>query len=172
MPQFILKISRPEEEVVAAQDVCCYLLSTSLGEEYIRRFDCRGKLLLLEGEKAAELCRALKADGVVLAADLKKPLKAPLLKIREQLGKKAVIGVVIPPRRHEAMLVSETEPEFIAFREEGDLSAAKEVVDWYNELFLIQSAWYPTEENPTQPFPETDFVILNPANYKILVAKK
>ena len=77
------------------------------------------------------------------------------------------MGTVIVPRRHEAMLVSETEPEFVAFKFPQESAApAAEVVKWYNDLFLIQSAVDLTDGLQDIAAFDPDFVIINSRDYK------
>ena len=76
------------------------------------------------------------------------------------------MGVVINPTRHEAMLASETEPEFVAFRyTQENATKAAEVIRWYNELFLIQSAVDLSSGLVDVKGLDVDFVIINSSDY-------
>lgn len=178
MQKFILTINEPNETIIADEQVVCYVLSTTLSlpiiEQYIQKIRQTGALVLLCGEKSLELCRKYNCDGVIVEVNDKTPYKKQILPLREQLGSKKVIGVVVPLSRHATMIVGETEPEFIAFRVDSsdDLSKAQNLIEWYNELFLIQSAVVGAVNISHLNTLETDFVMISPKNYKILVAKK
>jgi hypothetical protein len=59
------------------------------------------------------------------------------------------------------MLVSECEPDFLIFRFWRDgWEANRELLKWYNELFLIQCAAQVEEDCDFKSLP-CDFVILN-----------
>ena len=111
------------------------------------------------------------ADGVVIEIVEDIPHKKKISELRSKIGKGRFIGIICPLQRHAAMLVSETEPEFVAFRVD-DRDKAAEIISWYNELFLIQSAVLSGKEKCDLREFDTDFLILTPQEYKILVAKK
>lgn len=167
MPKLILKINTQNDPVYSHPDICCYLLNAALPESYIKNFDRRGALLLLSGENAAGLCKSFGADGIVADIDSSLPVKKQVAAARTELGNGKIFGAVIEPSRHQAMLVSETEPDFVAFRfGENDAARALSVIRWYNELFLIQSALDMSgglcEWEPFSP----DFLIINSSDYK------
>jgi len=178
MQKFILSINEPDEQVIADEQVVCHELSTSLPlpilEQYIQKLHQTDSLILLRGANAVALCKKYNCDGVVVEVNNDSPYKKQLLPLREQLGNKKIIGVIIPLSRHAAMIVGESEPEFIAFRIDSveELPNAQNLIQWYNELFLIQSAVIGTSDISVLSSLETDFVMISPKNYKILVAKK
>jgi hypothetical protein len=79
--------------------------------------------------------------------------------------------VIIPARRHEAMLAGEVEPEFIAFRSNNTDKDA-DVIAWYNEFFLIPLAWVYETEGDVNKINGVDFAIVDSKKLKILVDKK
>ena len=82
------------------------------------------------------------------------------------------MGIYCNPSRHEAMIASEAEPDFVAFDvNEKNAAEALEVMSWYAELFLIQSAVTYFEKIDKKLLDFADFVILNASDYKILVDK-
>ncbi len=167
MPQFILNINSPADTVYRDESICCYLLDAALPTDYIQNFSAEGRLILLGGENAAERCRALGVDGIVADISSDYPIKAQVAKINEKLGKGKILGTVVCSRRHEAMLVSETEPQFVAFRfasEEKD--KARELIAWYNDLFLIQCAVDLRGGLQNLEGIDADFVIINSHDYK------
>ena len=178
MQKFILTINEPDEQVIADEQVVCHVLATTLPlpilEQYIQKLRQTDSLILLSGAKASELCKKYNCDGVVIEVNNDSPYKKQILPLREQLGSRKVIGVVIPLSRHATMIVGETEPEFVVFRIDSaeELPKAQNLIEWYNELFLIQSAVVGTDDISVLSALETDFVIISPKNYKILVAKK
>ena len=92
--------------------------------------------------------------------------------LRRQLGRR-FLGVICRSRRHEAMIVSENEPDFVVFRiwNEGT-EKTKALADWYAEFFLLQTAVEPMDGSVNFSAWPADMVILSPEDYKILVAKK
>ncbi len=167
MPQFILNINSASDTVYRDENICCYLLNESLPDGYVQSFSAEGRLVLLGGKNAAERCKLLNADGVVADISSDYPIKAQVAKVAEKLGKGKVLGVVVCARRHEAMLASETEPQFVAFRfapEEKD--KAQELIAWYNELFLIQCAVDLRGGLQNLDGIDADFVIINSHDYK------
>lgn len=167
MPNFILKINHLSDEIYNNDNISCYLLNSTLDESFVQNFDAKNKPLLLQGDNAPELCKKLNTAGVVYELDVTLPTKVQINKIREIIGTKKILGVIIPPRRHEAMLVSETEPEFVAFRfASEDKTKAEGLIAWYNELFLIQSALDLSDGLQDISSFDTDFVIINSTDYK------
>ena len=130
-------------------------------------------LILLRGANAVDLCKKYHCDGIIADINNDLPYKKQLLPLRDSLGHKKIIGAVIPLLRHAAMIVGETEPDFIIFNIDSDdeVDKAKKLIDWYNELFLIQSAITGQVDSALLTRLGTDFVMISPRNYKILVAK-
>lgn len=167
MPKIILKINKTSDEIYRDENICCYVLDSALPEDYIKSFPADGRILLLSGEKAAELCGQVGVAGIVAEISSDYPIKAQVAKIRQTLGNSKVLGTVINTRRHEAMLVSETEPDFVTFKFSADeFEAAAGIIKWYNELFLIQSAVDLTAGIQNIASLEPDFVIINSRDYK------
>lgn len=167
MPNFILKLNSTQDTVYQSENIICYLLDTKLGSDFIKSFDAQGKMVLLQGKEAAPLCKSLDTSGMVLELDTGLPIKAQVIQIRETIGAQKVFGAIIPPRRHEAMLISETEPEFVAFKfSVYEQAKAAELIAWYNELFLIQSAVDLSDGLQEFSNLDTDFVIINSSDYK------
>lgn len=167
MSKIILKIESENAKIYRDENICCYLVNSALSVDFIKSFADSDKMLLLYGENAPALCKSLNTDGLVWELDTSLPIKAQIIRIREIAGPRKILGTVIPPRRHEAMLVSETEPEFVVFKfSEADSAAALKVVGWYNELFLIQSAIDLSEGLQDVKAFEPDFVIINSADYE------
>lgn len=159
MPQIILKINQNHVKIIKDEKICCYIAWTNLDESQINELIKTQKMVLAQGENDLEFCQKYNLDGVVREIDTKKPIKAQLKPLREKLSKKT-LGAIIPPRRHEAMLASEAEPEFVAFKIDN-LAQAEELIDWYNELFLLPSAIEFNGEIATNDKIKTDFVIID-----------
>jgi hypothetical protein len=100
---------------------------------------------------------------VVEEIDVSKPLKAQVKPLREALKKKT-LGIIIPARRHEAMLAGEIEPEFIAFYS-SDKSKDDEIISWYNELFLMPLAWVCKGKENKEKKDNVDFMIISAENF-------
>ena len=123
--------------------------------------------------KCAGAVRDLGLDGFVLDVSASEKIKADFDRAVKTAGKDKVSGLIVRGRRHEAMLAGECEPDFIIFQAWRDgLEKIRELVQWYSELFLIQSAVFCREEGVDFRSLAADIVILNDRFYKILVAKK
>lgn len=161
MPQFILKISEPTFTPLKKADAGCFILSAALPKDFVASFIAKASaqkcLTLLEGEGALLLCKELNADGVVIKVNDDSPYKKQLKPAREALTNGKVLGVICPPSRHAAMIVSEIEPEFVGFSWHDRDTNLAELIKWYNDLFLIQSA---IEISGNIPEVETDFIIM------------
>lgn len=177
MQKFIVEITEENEELIQDSALECYLITSSLDRGFAagfaRRAAAAGKLVLSGGENAPELCRDLDLDGFVLDVSGSEKIRADFDKAVKTAGKDKVSGLIIRNRRHEAMLAGECEPDFIIFQVWRDgLEKARELVQWYSELFLIQSAVFCREDGVDFRSLAADIVILNDKSYKILVAKK
>lgn len=177
MSKFILKITAESaENCVEDAGVDCFILSASLPEAcldgWIRRIEAAGKIALLEGKDAAGLAVKLGADGIVADLSASTAIKKEMAALRRELGRR-FLGVVCRGRRHEAMVVSENEPDFVVFRlwSEGG-EKMRELIEWYTEFFLLQTAVEPMDGQADFSACPADMVILSPEDYKILVAKK
>lgn len=176
MQKFIVKIEEENAELIQDNNLECYILTSTLKPEFIKKFAelaaLQDKIVLLEGDLAAPLCKELNLDGVVVDISRSEKISAELTAVRNLIGSKKFMGVISRNRRHEAMLAAESEPDFMAFRVwEDGIENVKELVAWYNELFLIQSAIICVDKNIDFASFASDIVILNDKEYKILVAK-
>ena len=175
MQSFIIKLENQDNELINDENICCYLIDSSYKKEAISpladKVHKQDKLILVGGKDADKICRDDNLDGVVIEIVEDIPHKKKISELRSKIGKDRFIGIICPLQRHAAMLVSETEPEFVAFRVD-DRDKAAEIISWYNELFLIQSAVLLREENiPFSDF-KCDIVIISDKEYNIFVAKK
>ena len=159
MPNIILKIENPKDKILKQDDVCCYCLSSNLPKAKFDEAVACGKMVLVEGNNALEKCKEYNLDGVVKQIDTSKPLKAQVKFLREALKKKT-LGIIIPARRHEAMLAGEVEPEFIAFYSD-DTDRDDEVISWYNDLFLMPLAWVCETSIDDKKADKVDFMIVS-----------
>ena len=174
MQNLIIKITQENTDLIADSKLQCFILPDLLPQSFIADFCAKAeadeKLVLISGENAADLYLQKLGDGLII--DTSKD-ENPAEKIKEIKAKckKALLGAICRNRRHEAMLVSECEPDFIIFRFWKDGFAANaELLKWYGEFFLIQSAVMPEDEAEVSNLP-ADFVILSDTSYKIFVAK-
>lgn len=163
MPNIILKIEKTEDKISKNEDICCYCLSSDLPKEKFDEAVATSKMVLVEGDKALEKCKEYNLDGVVKKIDVSKPLKMQVKSLRESLKKKT-LGIIIPARRHEAMLAGEVEPEFIAFYSE-DKAKDDDIISWYNDLFLMPLAWVCETTIDTQKKDKVDFMIVSAENF-------
>lgn len=167
MPNIILKINSTTDKIHTSEDICCYLINSGLPSSFIKDLAGCGKMLLLIGDNAAQKCKEYDADGIVVEIDPTQPLKVQVNKPREMIGPKKVCGVIVPAHRHEAMLAAETEPDFVAFKFAPEETAkAAEIIAWYNDLFLIQSAADLSSGLQNIADIDIDFMIINSQDYK------
>ena len=178
MPKFILKITEADskKDYINETNAKCFIYSASLDDEYLRRqiaaASSADKIVLLEGEEAESKVKSLGADGLVTDLSKTSAIKKEMRRIRSELPH-CFLGVICRNRRHEAMIVSENEPDFIIFKiwEDGKENTL-ELTKWYNEFFLLQMAVEPMDKQVDFSAYPADMVILSPEDYKILVAKK
>lgn len=162
MPQIILFIETSEDKIAVSDNIACYIAADTLPKTKIENLQATKKMVLCQGENAPDICSRYNLDGVVKEIDVKKPLKVQIKALREALKKKT-LGVIIPARRHEAMLAGEVEPDFIAFYS-AEHGHDAEILTWYNELFLIPAAWI--AKNKDDVMPDADFVIVKAKNFE------
>ena len=80
--------------------------------------------------------------------------------LKKDLPKNSIIGLFSRSRRHEAMLISELEPDFIIFKVWSDgLDKTIELLNWYNDFFIIQSCAWLEDENIDLSLINADFYI-------------
>lgn len=177
MQKFILYINEESDKYLQEEDISCYLLESTLSEKFIRDFINKAgkleKIVLLIGGLAVKKQKEFQADGIVIDLSKSANVASDYKKIVQGSPKDIIIGVISRTRRHEAMLISECEPDFLIFNvwKDGD-EHAREIISWYNELFLIQSALFCREEGIEIEKYQTDIAIINEKMYKILIAKK
>lgn len=174
MQKLIIRITQENTKLIADSNLQCFILPDSLPQSFIADFCAKAKtvekLVLLSGEKAADLYLQKLGDGLIIDTS-KDENPAKHIKEIKAKCKKSLLGVICRNRRHEAMLVSECEPDFIIFRFWKDGFAANaELLKWYSEFFLIQSAVMPEDEVDTSNL-SADFLILSDDAYTIFVAK-
>lgn len=162
MPQIILLIEDAEDKIAVSDKIACYIAADTLPADKIKELISLNKMVLSCGVKALEICKEYNLDGVVKEIDVKKPIKAQLNPLRDALKKKT-LGVIIPARRHEAMLAGEVEPEFIAFYPLENGHDA-ELLSWYNDLFLIPAAWVADSKEDLAA--DVDFLIVKAKNFE------
>lgn len=174
MQNFIIRITQKNTNLTNDPQLRCFILPDALPETFCREFIAaarqKDKLVLLAGESAARQYAGLGADGLIIDTSKEENPKKKIKEI-QAVAKKALIGVICRNRRHEAMLVSECEPDFIIFRCWADgFGQTKELLDWYNELFLIQNAAQ-IEDDCDFTKIKSDFLILDDRQYTIFVDK-
>lgn len=139
----------------------CFVLQENLPSHFKAQFALQAakKNKITLGLSVSD-CLAYRLDGIILDLSKSDHISADYKKMTKDLKNK-FIGVITRNRRHEAMLVSECEPDFVIFRAWQDgIDKINELTSWYHEMFLIQSALLPMEDINYQSF-QTDFVILD-----------
>jgi len=175
MQNFIIRITQENTDLLKVSSLSCFILPSGFPVEFLKNFtkfaQKENKLVLFSGEDALSSYEKYQGDGFILDVSAKEFKPKELIQIIRSHSC-AFIGVVCRNRRHEAMLVSECEPAFVIFRVWKDgFAENKKLLDWYNELFLIQSAAQIEDNDISLSDLKTDFLILSDLQYKIFVAK-
>ena len=163
MQKIIYRIDAVIPDLLDKSDAECYILNDGLDESYCRQVIDKAarldKIILFYGENAVDICKKYGADGVVVDLGAEK-LKEQTENLRKTLGKGKFIGLITRNRKHESMLVSEVEPDFVIFKVWKDgFENVKNLTDWYQEFFLIQSAAWLMEDGIDDKMLKTDFII-------------
>ena len=163
MQKFIVRVESEEKRFSDKMEGECYALNAALDEEYCREFvekaAAESRIVLFYGEGAVKTAVHLGADGVILDLGAE-GLKEKMAAVRKKLGKSGVVGLFTRNWRHESMIVSEAEPDFVVFKVWKDgFESVRELTDWYNDFFLIQSAAWTMEDGVPVEELRTDFVI-------------
>jgi hypothetical protein len=163
MQKFIIRVDEENPEILEKMSEDCYLLATSLADEYCAHFiekaNTEDKVVLFYGENAVDKAKRLDADGVILDLGAEK-LKPKIAEVRRILGKKKFVGLITRNRRHESMLTAEVEPDFVVFKVWHDgFDKVKELTDWYNEFFLIPSVAWIMGEGVEEDKLSVDFIL-------------
>lgn len=171
MQNFIIRITQENTNLLNDEKIGCFILPDTVSAEFAEKFinlaHQKEKLVLVCGNNALHFYKQFNPDGLILNTIKQDNPRKYIEDIRSQ-AKKAVIGAISRNRRHEAMLVSEAEPDFIIFQVWKDgLQNNLELLDWYNEFFLIQNAAWPQEDIDTNTI-KSDFVILDDTKYFLL----
>jgi len=175
MQKFIIKITDGDFKLIEDKSIECFILDASMSKDFIKSFAAKAlnkdKITLVMGENAPAVCAELSLDGVIVDLSKSEKIKKEIADLKKQLPKK-ILGIITRNRRHEAMLVSEEEPDFVIFKiwKDGFESVA-ELVSWYSGFFLIQSAVLLEDEVDASTL-KADIVILPDVFYKKLLAKK
>lgn len=168
MQNFIIRITQENTQLLNDDKIGCFILPDNTSSDFATNFaniaKTNGKLVLAEGDNALAFYKQFNLDGFILNAVNEQNPRKYIENIKEK-NKSAIIGVISRNRRHEAMLASEAEPDFIIFKCWKDgLQNNLELLNWYNEFFLIQNAAWPQEELNTSELP-SDFIILDDSQY-------
>ena len=164
MQNLIIRITQENTKIIDDDKIGCFILPDTTSDAFAVKFveaaAQKGKLVLTCGNNALSAYQKWHTDGLIIdSSKEEKPQK--LVKQIQAQTKKAILGVITRNRRHEAMLVSECEPDFVIFRFWKDgFSENLELLEWYNELFLIQNAVLPAEEIDLSNI-RSDFIILD-----------
>jgi hypothetical protein len=160
MQKFIIKVDLHTPQSVFESDAECFILPADIAssdlQTLISKAHRKNRILLTT---QPNVCLEQGLDGVLLDLSKSEHIAADYRTLTKGL-KGRFIGAVCRNRRHEAMILSECEPDFIVFRawKEG-AEKVRELTDWYNEFFLIQSALLPMDSDLDTSTFHTDFVI-------------
>lgn len=168
MQNFIIRITQENFKLLNCAEIGCFILpdttSPEFAFEFIKKAQATDKLVLADGENALDFYLQYKPDGLILnTIKAEKPQK--LIKEVQKKAPKATLGVITRNRRHEAMIISECEPDFVIFKFWKDgFESNKELLDWYAELFLIQNAAQIDDDCDFSAL-NADFIILDDVKY-------
>ena len=170
MQKFIVDLTNEDITLIADNQLECFVVDSSLGEDNIRMLQQEvvkyNKILLIKGIDACVACNKLDCDGVLVDLSASEHCAKDVNFARKQIGNK-ILGVVSRNRRHEAMLISECEPDFVVFKAwEQGIDKVKELVSWYNEMFLIQSSVILEESIEDIKDFDCDIIIGKASDYK------
>ncbi len=171
MQKFIVNITNKDKTLIQDANLECFIIDSSLPEteikELVNEIKDHHKLFLMMGENVYDACKKYDADGVLVDLSKSEHCAKDVNFARKQIGDRA-LGVISRNRRHESMLISECEPDFVAFKvwNQG-LEQTAELVSWYNEMFLIQSAVVLQESITDNKRFDCDIVIGSAEDYKI-----
>lgn len=168
MQNIIIRITQENSNLLNDKNIGCFILPDTLSPDFAIKFITlakqNGQLTLVEGNNALQFYKEFSPDGLILNTVKESNPRKFIENIQTQ-AKNAVIGAISRNRRHEAMLVSEAEPDFIIFQIWKDgFEKNQELIDWYNEFFLIQNAAWPQEDIDTNAL-KSDFVILDDVKF-------
>lgn len=177
MQKIIFKIEQENFEFLEDERLECFLLADGLSESFVKAFkekaEAKEKIVLAEGKDNFLKYKEVGLDGLLVDFSKSENIDVDIKKIRQEVGSRTFLGVVSRNRRHEAMIASENEPDFVVFKVWKDgFEQTKEIIDWYAEFFLIQQAAYVQDEEVPFEQISSDILILNEKNYKIFVDKK
>ena len=168
MHKFIVSLTNEDSALITTPKVECFLISTEDKSiaALITAAKKNNKLILIYGLKACEICKQYDADGVLIDLSKSEHCAKEINFARKQIGDKA-LGIISRNRRHEAMLISECEPDFVVFKAwQQGIEQTRELVSWYNEMFLIQSAVILEEKIPDPQNFDCDIIIMPAQDYK------
>lgn len=172
MQKFIVNVTEQNFDLLKDEALECFVLSKNLPSSFIVTFADKAKeldKLILTDDP--EICRLNHLDGLIADFSCSQNIATDFDNLKQNLQNK-YLGIITRNRRHEAMLVSECEPDFVIFQGFRDgAEKVKELCRWYYEMFLLQSALLIREDGVRFTEFETDFVILDDTKYKIFVAK-
>lgn len=174
MQNFIIRITQENLQILQDERIGCFILpddiSAKFADEFVSLARKRDKLVLCCGADAVDFYKTHGADGFIIdTAKENEPQK--LVERIKQANPRAVIGVISRNRRHEAMLVSEAEPDFVIFKIWCDgMEHNLELLSWYGEFFLIQYAAQIEEDVDWRKI-KSDFIIISDEKYRQLQEK-
>lgn len=170
MHKFIVSLTSEDFALIEDAKLECFVVNGAQprAQELVKAVKNKGKIVLICGETACDICNKYQADGVLIDLSKSEHCAKDVNFARKQIGDK-VLGVISRNRRHESMLISECEPDFVVFKAWNQgIEQVKELVSWYNEMFLIQSAVVLQEKIENIADFECDIIIISAAEYKIL----
>ncbi|MDR1025930.1 MAG: hypothetical protein LBL47_00890 [Lactobacillus sp.] len=171
MNKFIIKITTEDDTLLKDSSIECVILPDSFSKDFYKKASLSEKIILVKGENAIEVCKENNLDGITCDLSKSEQIKKDVADIRSRLGDK-ILGLITRSRRHEAMLVSEQEPDFVIFKVWKDgIENIEELLGWYNDFFLIQSAALIEDDDININNLRVDIVILKDTQYKKFVAK-
>lgn len=173
MQKFIIKITTEDFSLLKDSNLECFWLDPALSENFYKKFttqaQAKGQLVMGSHSEAVQ---KFNLDGLIVDLSQSENIAQDYAAATNGLKNK-LTGIICRNRRHEAMLAGECSPDFIIFRAWKDgADKIKDLTAWYNDMFVIQSALLPMDQEMDITAFKTDFVIFDDSKYKIFVAKK
>ena len=119
MQNFIVRITQENANLLNRAELGCFILpdtaAPDFAADFVAQAHAANKLVLTEGTDALGFYRRFATDGLIVDSS-KETNPAKFLKSVQKQAPHAIIGVITRNRRHEAMIVSECEPDFVIFK--------------------------------------------------------
>jgi thiamine-phosphate pyrophosphorylase len=140
------------EAIIRAASPSAILIARTILEKPGNAYSLNGAIGFSRGqdipvlfEDDAGLAQKMRADGVHLNGT-----EADVREAWRSLGEDAYVGVLSPLSRHEAMILGEAGPSYVAFAADGDFDALIEMTEWWADIIDLPCAIWLAEDADEQ----------------------